>query len=67
MCSSDLTLTTERDNIVQWLAIEAAYSDDNKTRLQEMLKRQGEVVTLLADVEWKWFEVQQKLEENVAS
>ena len=61
------TLTTERDNIVQWLATEDAYIEDNKPRLQEMLKRQGEVVTLLADVEWKWFEVQQKLEENVAS
>ena len=60
------TLTAERDNIVQWLATEQAYIDDNKPRLQEMLKRQGEVVTLLADVEWKWFEVQQKLEEGVA-
>ena len=59
-------LTTERDNIVQWLATEDAYLDENKPRLQEMLKRQGEVVTLLADVEWKWFEVQQKLEESVA-
>ena len=57
-------LTTERENIVQWLATEDAYLDENKPRLQEMLKRQGEVVTLLADVEWKWFEVQQKLEES---
>ena len=56
------TLTTERDDIVQWLATEEAYLEDNKPRLQEMLKRQGEVVTLLADVEWKWFDVQQKLE-----
>ena len=60
-------LTTERDNIVQWLASESAYTDENKPRLQEMLKRQGEVATLLADVEWKWFEVQQKLEEGVAT
>ena len=55
-------LTAERDNIMQWLATEDAYADDNKARLQEMLKRQGEVVTLLADVEWTWFDVQQKLE-----
>ena len=61
------TLTAERDNIVQWLATEDAYAEESKPRLQEMLKRQGEVVTLLADVEWKWFEVQQKLEESVAS
>ncbi len=55
-------LTSERDNIVQWLATEEAYAEENKPRLQEMLKRQGEVVTLLADVEWKWFDLQQKLE-----
>ena len=61
------TLTAERDNIVQWLATEDAYAEESKPRLQEMLKRQCEVVTLLADVEWKWFEVQQKLEESVAS
>ena len=61
------TLAAERDNIVQWLATEAAYAEENKARMQEMLKRQGEVVTLLADVEWKWIEVQQKLEESVAS
>ena len=48
------TLTTERDNIVQWLASEEVYLEDSKPRLQEMLKRQGEVGTLLADVEWKW-------------
>lgn len=56
-------LTTERDNIEQWLSQETAYADDNKTQLQDMLKRQGEIATALADVEWKWFEVQQKLEE----
>ena len=55
-------LTAERDNIIQWLATEDAYLEDNKARLQEMLKRQGEAVTLLADVEWTWFDVQQKLE-----
>ena len=56
--------TTERDHIVQWLASEVAYTEENKARLQEMLIRQGEVATLQADVEWKWFEVQQKLEEG---
>ena len=55
-------LTAERDNIIQWLASEEAYLEDNKARLQEMPKRQGEVVTLLADIEWTWFDVQQKLE-----
>jgi len=60
-------LTTERDNIEQWLSNETAYAEENKTRLQEMLKRQGEVVTLISDVEWKWFELQQKLEEMNAA
>ena len=55
-------LTAERNNIIQWLATEDAYADDNKLRIQEMLKRQGEVATLLADVEWTWFDVQRKLE-----
>ena len=55
-------LTAERDNIIQWLATEDTYLEDNKARLQEMLKRQGEVVTLLADLELTWFDVQQKLE-----
>ena len=58
------TLTIERDNIVQWLATEEAYLDHSKPRLQEILKRQGEVVTLMADVEWKWFDVQQELEQS---
>lgn len=56
-------LTTERANIEHWLSQETAYADDNKTQLQDMLKRQAEIATALADVEWKWFEVQQKLEE----
>jgi ATP-binding cassette, subfamily F, member 3 len=59
-------ITTERDNIEQWLAGEDAYLESNKPRLQEMLKRQGELVTELADIEWRWFEVQNKLEELAA-
>jgi hypothetical protein len=47
---------------VQWLGTEEAYLEDSKPRLQEMLKRQDEVATLPADVEWKWFDLQQKLE-----
>ncbi len=58
--------TTERNNIEQWLANETAYSEENKPQLQEMLKRQGEIVVEIADLEWKWFEVQQKLEEASA-
>jgi ATP-binding cassette, subfamily F, member 3 len=58
--------TAERDNIEQWLASEDAYADTNKPRLQEMLKRQGEVVAEISDIEWEWLDVQQKLEEDAA-
>jgi ATP-binding cassette subfamily F protein 3 len=54
--------TTERGNIESWLANEEAYTDANKAQLQEMLKRQAEVVAEIEALEWKWFEVQQKLE-----
>ena len=59
-------ITAERDNIELWLAGEDAYLEQNKARLQEMLKRQGELVGELADIEWHWFEVQSKLEELAA-
>ena len=53
----------ERANIEAWLSTEEAYLDANKIRLQDMLKRQGEVATEVSDVEWKWLDMQQKLEE----
>ena len=56
-------LTAERDNIVQWLGGEEAYLEQNKSRLADMVKRQGELVGEIEAVEWKWFEVQQRLEE----
>ena len=59
-------LATERENIEGWLAKEEAYLEENKTRLQEMLKRQGVVVAEASDVEWKWLDVQQQLEEVAA-
>lgn len=59
-------LVVERENIEVWLATESAYLEENKSRLQEMLKRQGEVVSEASDVEWSWLEVQQKLEDIAA-
>jgi len=55
-------MTTERDNIEVWLAREEAYADGNKAQLTEMLKRQGEVAAEIEALEWKWLEVQQKME-----
>jgi ATP-binding cassette, subfamily F, member 3 len=60
------TATAERDNIEQWLATEDAYADANKPRLGDMLKRQAELVSEISDIEWKWLDVQQKLEEDAA-
>jgi ATP-binding cassette, subfamily F, member 3 len=54
-------LTTEKQNIETWLSDEAAYTDDNKSKLQDMLKRQGEVATAIGDIEWTWLEVSEKL------
>ncbi len=56
------TLTTERANIEAWLGDESAYADDKKTQLQDMLKRQGEIVTAIGDIEWEWMSVSEKLE-----
>jgi ATP-binding cassette subfamily F protein 3 len=59
-------LNAERVELDNWLADEAAYKEENKTLLQEKLKRQGEVKQRLEDIEWQWFEVQQKLEDVAA-
>ncbi|MBI3716737.1 MAG: ATP-binding cassette domain-containing protein [Betaproteobacteria bacterium] len=58
--------TAERDNIESWLGKENAYAEANKPQLTEMLKRQGEVVAEIAELEWKWFELQQKMEGSTA-
>jgi ATP-binding cassette subfamily F protein 3 len=56
------SLTAERNNIEQWLSEPTAYDEQNKSRLQEMLKRQGEVVAEIEDIEWKWLGVSEQLE-----
>lgn len=55
-------LTTERANIEAWLSDESAYSDEKKPQLQDMLKRQGEVVAMIEDIEWAWLDISEKLE-----
>ena len=57
-------LARELSDIETWLSMETAYTEENKTLLQDRLKRQGEINAAMADAEWKWFEVQQKLEES---
>ena len=55
-------LTTERGNIETWLSDESAYTDDKKAQLQEMLKRQVELVAEISDCEWQWYQASEKLE-----
>ena len=56
-------LNREKNDIESWLAQENAYAEENKTRMLDFLKRQGEVNDAIAVLEWQWLEVQQKLEE----
>jgi ATP-binding cassette, subfamily F, member 3 len=55
-------LINERGNIEAWLSDESAYTEEKKPQLQEMLKRQGEVVSAIEDIEWEWLSVSEKLE-----
>ncbi|MBL8521106.1 MAG: ATP-binding cassette domain-containing protein [Betaproteobacteria bacterium] len=55
-------LSSELRDIESWLSMEAAYAEENKALLQDRLKRQGEINAAMSDAEWKWFEVQQKLD-----
>ena len=56
-------LNREKTDIETWLAREDAYAEENKTQMLASLKRQGEVSDAIAALEWRWLEVQQKLEE----
>ena len=56
-------LNREKTDIETWLAREDAYAEQNKTQMLASLKRQGEVSDAIAALEWRWLEVQQKLEE----
>ena len=56
-------LNREKTDLEIWLAREDAYAEENKTKLLELLKRQGEVSEAVEALEWRWLEVQQKLEE----
>jgi ATP-binding cassette subfamily F protein 3 len=55
-------LSHELRDIETWLSMETAYTDENKALLTDRLRRQGEIQAALADAEWKWFEVQEKID-----
>ena len=51
------------DAIDAFMADSASYEDANKTRLMEMLKRQGEVTSELDQLEERWLELQEQIEQ----
>ncbi len=55
-------LTAEKAALDAQLADETLYAPERKGELQAALKRQGEIVTRLAEVEENWLEVQMELE-----
>ncbi|AMR78799.1 ATP-binding cassette domain-containing protein [Cupriavidus nantongensis] len=56
-------LQTAREEIDQFMADESSYAEANKTKLMEMLKRQGEVNGELETLEEKWLELQEQIEQ----
>lgn len=54
-------LTNERQPLEAWLASPQAYQLDNKIRLPESIKRQGEIAQMIAELEARWIELQDKL------
>ena len=55
-------LSQEKAALDAFLASEDAYSDANKTRLTDSIRRQGEVATLLESVEEEWMLLQEEIE-----
>ncbi|EON16648.1 ABC transporter ATPase [Cupriavidus sp. GA3-3] len=56
-------LQAAKEEIDQFMADESSYAEANKTRLMEMLKRQGEVNGELETLEEKWLELQEQIEQ----
>lgn len=56
-------LGQEKQALEAFLAAEDAYSDANRLKLADSVKRQGEVSLLLEQTEEAWLEVQSELEE----
>jgi ATP-binding cassette subfamily F protein 3 len=55
-------LAQEKTGLEDFLASTEAYSEDNRSRLAADIKRQGEIVTQLAEMEEQWLQAQEDLE-----
>jgi ATP-binding cassette subfamily F protein 3 len=58
-------LQPAKAEIDQFMADETSYAEANKSRLMEMLKRQGEVNGEMETLEEKWLELQEQIEQIV--
>ncbi|UDM48740.1 ATP-binding cassette domain-containing protein [Cupriavidus sp. MP-37] len=56
-------LQAAKAEIDRFMADEGSYAEANKTKLMEMLKRQGEVNGELETLEEKWLELQEQIEQ----
>ncbi len=56
-------LQTDKTAIDAFMADEASYAEANKAKLMEMLKRQGEVTGELEQLEERWLELQEQIEQ----
>ena len=60
-------LSTEAGEMEAWLASTDAYTEDNRERLQSILKRRAELSARIAVLEEDWLWVQAELEKALAS
>jgi ATP-binding cassette subfamily F protein 3 len=58
-------LSREASEAEAWLASGEAYSDENREKLQEMLRRRGEVAARIARLEEDWLWAQAALEKEL--
>jgi len=57
------TLQADKETIDAFMADESSYAEANKAKLLEMLKRQGEVTGELEQLEERWLELQEQIEQ----
>ena len=56
-------LQADKTTIDTFMADASSYDDANKTKLKDMLKRQGEVTGELEQLEERWLELQEQIEQ----
>ena len=57
-------LNSELQSLETQLSDSTLYNDSNKKRLKDLLQRQGELKTQLADIEKAWMEVLEQLQQS---